>query len=96
VELNRDSPSRAIAARTLSATDYRLAVRRTDFAVFEAVRRAGGVVHPVLAVSVGETADPIGAGMLLDCAQQFAERDLALAAHKIIDVDFLISFGRKG
>ena len=51
-------------------------------------------MHPVLAVSVGEAADPIGARVPLDCAQQFAERDLALAAHQIIDVDFLVSFGR--
>jgi hypothetical protein len=53
----------------------RIAVRRPDFAVFESVRRPGGVVHPSRAASGGEAADSVDTSSLPDCAQLFAERD---------------------
>jgi hypothetical protein len=52
-------------------------------------------VYPGLAVSVGEAADSVNAGSLRDGAQQFAERNFSLAAHKVIDVHFLVSFYRQ-
>src|SRR5207302_9506313 len=58
-----------------------IAVRRPNLAVFEAVRRPRGVVQPALAVLVGEAADPLESGLLLERAQQFAKGDFALAAH---------------
>src|SRR5208282_3193654 len=83
------------AEQRISVEHAGVAVRRSDFAVFEPVRRTVGVVHPALAVlaSIGEAAYPVDAGPLLDGAQQFAEGDFPLAAHKIVDAHFLISFG---
>src|SRR5208282_1102901 len=90
------------AEQRISLEHACIAVRRADFAVFEPVRRPVGVVHPALAVSVSasatsvrEATDPVDTRSLLDCSQQFAERDFPLAAHQIINVHFLVSFGSK-
>ena len=83
------------AQQRVSLEHTRIAVRRADFAVFQPVRRPVEVVHPPVTVSIGEATDLVDTRVLLDGAQQFAERDFSLAAHQIIDTQFGVGFRGK-
>ncbi len=79
----------------VSLEHARIPVRRTDLTVLEPVGRPRGIMHPTLAVPIRKAADPLEAGALLQCAQQFAEGDFPFAAHQIVDAHIFVSFGGK-
>src|ERR1700730_807837 len=70
----------------------RITVGQPDFLVIELVNGPGRIVCPAAFVAVGETANPIEAISPLEGTQQLPKSHLPLAAHNVIDVQFLVGF----